>query len=216
MDADDFAGSQQRRNTTPSIGERTCVLANWACCFSRLASAAPDLPRPRRWSLVRGGASISATAAVSLHTDLQPRWGRGSLVHGLPRGANLGQPFAALELVFSSIDWRRLHQAARRPRGAIEAAAQPLGITVMMAPVHDDAAIEEAIAAMARAPRGGLVIPPDPFAYSHRSVTIAAAAYYGLPSIGAGPQFPRDGGLMTYQKTLLSWLSREHPTSTAS
>jgi putative ABC transport system substrate-binding protein len=83
---------------------------------------------------------------------------------------------------------------------AIEAAAQYLGITVMMAPVHDDAAIEEAIASMARAPRGGLVIPPDPFAYSHRSVTIAAAAYYGLPSIGAGQQFPRDGGLMTYQE----------------
>jgi hypothetical protein len=30
--------------------------------------------------------------------------------------------------------------------------------------------------------------------------SIVAAAHYGLPSIGSGQQFPRDGGLMTYQE----------------
>jgi len=83
---------------------------------------------------------------------------------------------------------------------AIERAAPSLGITVVLAPVHNDAAIEETIAAEAREPGGGLFSLPDPFAYSHRGVTIAAATRYGLPAIGAGQQFARDGGLMTYQE----------------
>ena len=40
----------------------------------------------------------------------------------------------------------------------IEAAAPSLGITVTLAPVHDDAGIEEAIAAQAREPGGGLIV----------------------------------------------------------
>ena len=41
---------------------------------------------------------------------------------------------------------------------AIEAAAPSLGMTVTLAPVHDDAGIEEAIAAQAREPNGGLIV----------------------------------------------------------
>ena len=40
----------------------------------------------------------------------------------------------------------------------IEPAAASLGMTVTLAPVHDDAAIEEAIAAQAREPGGGLIM----------------------------------------------------------
>src|SRR5207247_2237605 len=46
---------------------------------------------------------------------------------------------------------------------AIEAAAPSLGVTVTLAPVHDDAGIEEAITAHAREPNGGLIVLPSAF-----------------------------------------------------
>jgi putative ABC transport system substrate-binding protein len=80
---------------------------------------------------------------------------------------------------------------------AIEAAAPSFGITVTFAPVHDDAGIEKAIAAVAGEPRGGLIAFPDTFNVAHRDVIITAAARHGLPGIGT-PDFPRAGGLMSY------------------
>ena len=80
---------------------------------------------------------------------------------------------------------------------AIEAAARSFGMTVTFAPVHDDAGIEEAIAAQAREPGGGLIAFPDSFNVAHRDVIITAAARHGLPGIGT-PDFPRAGGLMSY------------------
>ena len=80
---------------------------------------------------------------------------------------------------------------------AIEAAAPSLGMTVTLAPVHDDTAIEEAIAAQAREPGGGLISLPDSFNTRHRDVIIAAAARHRLPLIGT-PDFPGAGALMSY------------------
>ncbi len=80
---------------------------------------------------------------------------------------------------------------------AIEAAAPTLGMTVRLAPVHDDSAIEEAIAAQARGPGGGLVDLPESFSVTHREAIAAAASRYGLPSIG-GTGFSAAGGLMSY------------------
>ena len=73
---------------------------------------------------------------------------------------------------------------------AIEAAAPSFGMTVTLAPVHDDAAIEEAIAAQAREPGGGLITLPDSFNATHRDVIIAAAAHHSLPLIGPAPFSP--------------------------
>jgi len=81
---------------------------------------------------------------------------------------------------------------------AIEAAALSLGMTVTLAPVHDDAGIEQAIAILARAPGGGLICLLDSFTLTHRDVIIAAAAGHGVPLIGGLPSFPKAGGLMTY------------------
>jgi putative tryptophan/tyrosine transport system substrate-binding protein len=80
---------------------------------------------------------------------------------------------------------------------AIESVAPSFGTTVTLAPVHDDAGIEEAIGAQAREPGGGLIILPDSFNETHRDVIIAAAARRSLPLIGA-LSFPRAGGLMSY------------------
>ena len=81
---------------------------------------------------------------------------------------------------------------------AIMAAAPTLGLTVTLAPVHDDAAIEQAIADQGREPGGGLVSLPDSFTTSHRDVIIAAAARHRLPLMCAGDMFPKAGALMSY------------------
>jgi putative ABC transport system substrate-binding protein len=68
-------------------------------------------------------------------------------------------------------------------------------VTVTLATVHDEAAIEAAIAALAHEPRGGLVIVPDSFNVTHREV-ILAAARHRVPLISW--EVPRTGGLMSY------------------
>jgi putative ABC transport system substrate-binding protein len=79
----------------------------------------------------------------------------------------------------------------------IEATAPSVGVTATFAPVHDDASIEDAIAALAREPGGGLISLPDSFNTTHRDMIIAAAARHNLPLIGT-PDFPGAGGLMSY------------------
>jgi putative ABC transport system substrate-binding protein len=81
---------------------------------------------------------------------------------------------------------------------AIEAAAPSFGMTVRLTPVHDDTAIEDAIAAEASEPGGGLICLPDSFIVTHRNVIIAAAARHGLPLFGSSEVFPRSGALMSY------------------
>jgi putative ABC transport system substrate-binding protein len=80
---------------------------------------------------------------------------------------------------------------------AIEDSAPSFGITVTLAPVHDDAGIEEAIASEAREPGGGLIVLPDSFNVTHRDVIVAVALRHRLPSISFD-LFPRAGGLMSY------------------
>jgi putative ABC transport system substrate-binding protein len=80
---------------------------------------------------------------------------------------------------------------------SIEAAAPSFGITVTLAPVHDDAEIEEVIAAQAREPGGGLIDLPESFSVTHRNVIAAAAIRQGLPLIGLD-QLARAGALMAY------------------
>jgi len=80
----------------------------------------------------------------------------------------------------------------------IEAAGPSFGMLVTLAPVHDDAGIEEAIDRQSREPGGGLISLPNSFNTSHRNVISAAAARRGLPLMGAGDIFPRTGALMSY------------------
>jgi putative ABC transport system substrate-binding protein len=71
---------------------------------------------------------------------------------------------------------------------AIEAAAPSFGITVTLAPVHDDAAIEEAVTTHARELGGGLISLPSGFNTTHRDVIIGAATRHCLPLVGT-PDF---------------------------
>jgi putative tryptophan/tyrosine transport system substrate-binding protein len=87
--------------------------------------------------------------------------------------------------------------AALLNRG-IETAAPSFEMTATLAPVHDDPEIEDAIAAQAREPGGGLIALPDSFTTSRRDMIIAAALRHRLPLIGASDVFPKAGGLMSY------------------
>ena len=80
---------------------------------------------------------------------------------------------------------------------AIETAAPSVGMTVTLAPVHDDAEIEEVIGGQAREPGAGLICLPDSFNTTHRDVIIAAANHHRLPLLGT-IEFPKAGGLMSY------------------
>jgi len=86
---------------------------------------------------------------------------------------------------------------ARLANREIEAAAPSLGMTATLAPVHNDAEIEEALASHARETGGGLISVPDSFNSTHRDVIIAAAIRHGLPLIGT-PDFAGAGALMSY------------------
>jgi putative tryptophan/tyrosine transport system substrate-binding protein len=81
---------------------------------------------------------------------------------------------------------------------AIETAARSFGVSVTLAPVHDDAGIKEAIAAEAQKRGGGLIALPDAFNVTYRDVIIAAASRQSLPLIGFDEMFPRAGALMSY------------------
>jgi len=83
------------------------------------------------------------------------------------------------------------------PLDRVIEASPSVGVTATLAPVHDDAGIEEAIAAQARQPGGGLVILPDSFNVTHSNAILAAAIRYKLPSIGFN-EVVRAGGLMSY------------------
>jgi putative ABC transport system substrate-binding protein len=81
---------------------------------------------------------------------------------------------------------------------AIEAAAPSFGMTVVFAPVHDDAGIENAVVAVAHEPGGGVINLPESWSVTHRAAIIAAASRHGLPLMGGTELFPRAGGLMSY------------------
>jgi len=81
---------------------------------------------------------------------------------------------------------------------AIEAAAPRLGVKVTASPVRDAADLEPAIDALARAPKGGLVVLPSPITQVNRKLIITAAARHRLPAIYAFRHFVQDGGLVSY------------------
>ena len=81
---------------------------------------------------------------------------------------------------------------------SLEMAARSLKVVPIIAPVHSDVEIETAIIALGREPGGGLVVPPDAFAITHRAPIISAAARNNVPAFYGQYAFARDGGLLSY------------------
>jgi putative tryptophan/tyrosine transport system substrate-binding protein len=90
----------------------------------------------------------------------------------------------------------------------LEAAATSLGVEPIAALVRDAAGIEQAIAAVASEPNGGLVVMPDIFNGIHRELIISTAARDRVPAIYAFRFFASDGGLMSYGVDILDLYRR--------
>jgi putative ABC transport system substrate-binding protein len=81
---------------------------------------------------------------------------------------------------------------------SFEMAARSLKVVPIIAPVQSDVEIETAIVALGREQGGGLVVPPDAFAITHRAPIISAAARNNVPAFYGQSAFARDGGLLSY------------------
>ena len=89
----------------------------------------------------------------------------------------------------------KLHEGQR----AAQAAASSRGIELVLAAIDNTPTeIEQAIAAFARAPNGGLVLPPDTNTNLHRDLIIRLAARHRLPAVYSDRFFVTADGLMCY------------------
>jgi putative ABC transport system substrate-binding protein len=80
----------------------------------------------------------------------------------------------------------------------LEGSRRPGAVSVTAAPVQTAAEIEPAIAAVAREPGGGLIVPPNPFIGANRKLVAEAAQKHRLPSVGVSRDYAIAGGLISY------------------
>ena len=81
---------------------------------------------------------------------------------------------------------------------AMQDIAPKLGVTVISEPVSDQAAIESAIATLAREPNSGLVSLPDIFMSLHAQEAFTSAIQARLPAVGPLRTFAEAGALASY------------------
>jgi len=81
---------------------------------------------------------------------------------------------------------------------AFETEARQHSIALTIARVATEAEIDAAVAKLAAAPGGGLMVPPDAYALVHRNLIVHAAARHRIPAIYSYRQFVKEGGLMSY------------------
>jgi ABC-type uncharacterized transport system substrate-binding protein len=66
------------------------------------------------------------------------------------------------------------------------------------APARDSAAIENAVAGLARELSGGVLVMPDAFTLAHRELIVLLTARHRLPTIYPFRAFTDSGGLLSY------------------
>ncbi len=82
--------------------------------------------------------------------------------------------------------------------GAMLSLAPLLGVEVRPIDVRDAGEIERAVAAFAREPNGGLIVPTNALAILHRKLIITLAAQHQLPAVYPARYYVTDGGLICY------------------
>jgi putative tryptophan/tyrosine transport system substrate-binding protein len=80
----------------------------------------------------------------------------------------------------------------------LEAANKSLAVELSASPVHDEAEVEAAIAALAQEPGGGLIAAPDAYINNHRRAIMTLTERHRLPAIYGFRQFAREGALISY------------------
>ena len=82
--------------------------------------------------------------------------------------------------------------------GAIQAAAQPLGLQVTPVDPRDAGEIERAIAAFARSTNGSVIVTPSAWVSIHRNLIISLVARHKLPAVYPFRYMTTGGGLISY------------------
>jgi putative tryptophan/tyrosine transport system substrate-binding protein len=77
-------------------------------------------------------------------------------------------------------------------------AARSLDVEPIVAPVRNDAGIEDVISSLGRKPKGGLIVIPDTYMWVHRALIISLAASNNVPVVSNASGWVRDGGLLAY------------------
>jgi putative ABC transport system substrate-binding protein len=135
-------------------------------------------------SLARPGGNV--TGFISLEGAIAGKW-LGLLKEIDPRLARVAFLFNPATAPFFEYYLAPFRAAA--PSFAVEAIA---------APVRDLAELESAIAALAGAPNGGLMVMPDVFLVAHRTAVTSLAARHAVPAIYPFHYFTEVGGLLSY------------------
>jgi putative ABC transport system substrate-binding protein len=81
---------------------------------------------------------------------------------------------------------------------AFETDARQYSIKLTVARVGTEAEIDTAVAKLAAAPGGGLIVPPDAYTLVHRDLIVQSAAQHRIPAIYSYRQVVKEGGLMSY------------------
>jgi putative ABC transport system substrate-binding protein len=76
--------------------------------------------------------------------------------------------------------------------------AKSLGVALTLAPVREVAEIEATIAALAREPHNGIVVPPEPFNITHRKLIFDSAERHRVAAIYYYRSYIAEGALMSY------------------
>ena len=87
--------------------------------------------------------------------------------------------------------------------GEVREAARALGQQVEIFEAGTDREIEAAFVALAASQAGGLVVGADPSFTNQRSLILALATRYAIPTIYEWREFVDDGGLASYGTTLI-------------
>ncbi len=81
---------------------------------------------------------------------------------------------------------------------AFETDARQYSIELTVARIATQAETEAAVAKLAAAPGGGLIVPPDAFTLVNRDVIVQSTAKHRIPAIYSYRQVIKEGGLMSY------------------
>jgi len=129
--------------------------------------------------------SGNITGFANLEASLGAKWLEllSEIAPGLKRAAIMFNPDTAPASAYVS---------------SLDTAARSLKVVPVIAPVHSDVEIEDAIIALGREPGGGLIVISEVFTLAHRVPIISAAARNNVPAIYWQSVFARDGGLLSY------------------
>jgi putative tryptophan/tyrosine transport system substrate-binding protein len=81
---------------------------------------------------------------------------------------------------------------------AFETDARQYAIKLTVARVGTKAEIDAAVAELAAAPGGGLMVAPDAYTLVHRDLIVQSTAQHRIPAIYSYRQLVKEGGLMSY------------------